>query len=344
MNRLLTHIERMTSERERPLLEVALTEALLDRLEVSSVSVVKVMVTPEEVFVWPAVISDSTGSQLHDDGLSLPEEMISIEYHPLLDTCLKTGITQESGNDTVIPIVKADGTWFGFVEIAGRALNANETGLVTSLTTIFTNMLALLDYSEVDTLTGLLNRKTFDEYLMKILSSLSVGDDSRLEARHLPLRRKHRSTVQDHWLGVLDIDFFKRINDNFGHLIGDEVLLLVATMMKGSFRVYDKLFRFGGEEFVVLLKPTEDSNAQVAFERFRAEMEAREFPQVGRVTISIGFARIGPKDQPSRIIDNADEALYWAKEHGRNQVVNYEALLAAGLLEKKEQTSDVELF
>src|SRR5205085_360480 len=146
------------------------------------------------------------------------------------------------------------------------------------------------------------------------------------------------------WLGVIDIDHFKRVNDTFGHLIGDEVLLLLATMMKVSFRTYDKLFRFGGEEFVVLLKPTDSNNAHAAFERFRKDIEARNFPQVGRITVSIGYARIGPKDQPTVVIDRADEALYWAKEHGRNRTFNYETLIASGELKQKESKSDVEFF
>ena len=144
---------------------------------------------------------------------------------------------------------------------------------------------------------------------------------------------------------MLDIDHFKRINDNFGHLIGDEVLLMVANLMKNSFRFRDKLFRFGGEEFVVVLKPTGATQAQAIFERFRSTMENHAFPQVGRVTISIGYAQIRLHDQPSVILDNADQALYWSKEHGRNRVSSYEALLASGELAPPAAIdSDIELF
>ena len=116
------------------------------------------------------------------------------------------------------------------------------------------------------------------------------------------------------------------------------------ALMKSSFRAHDKLFRFGGEEFVVLLKPAEESSAQVVFERLRRKIEAFDFPQAGRITVSIGFVRIKLDDQPSVVLEHADAALYWAKEHGRNQVANYDALIADGLLVAKESISDVEFF
>jgi diguanylate cyclase (GGDEF)-like protein len=143
----------------------------------------------------------------------------------------------------------------------------------------------------------------------------------------------------------MDIDKFKTINDRFGHLIGDEVLILMANLMRESFRVQDKLFRFGGEEFVALLRPAEFAHATATIERFRARVENFEFPQVGRVTISVGFTRIKLGDTPSIILDSADEALYWAKEHGRNQCHAHETLIAAGELQPPQpQTSELELF
>ncbi len=345
VQQLLLYAERLTRERDRAQLELVLVEALREILGASGASLLKLTQTPEESLVWPAAVCDANGPQLHDDGLSLPEDMASIEYYPLLEAGLQSGQMQAAGDTTVFPLRKADGDWFGFVEIAAaHALDGAQVVVAERLLAIFLNMIALLDYSEVDTLTGLLNRKTFDEYLMRILSSLSAGDDSRLEARHLPRRRRAPVPGQDHWLGVVDIDHFKRINDNFGHLIGDEVLLLVATMMKAAFRNIDKLFRFGGEEFVVLLKPTEAEHAHIAFERFRHDVAARDFPQVGRVTVSTGYARIRLGDQPSAILDNADDALYWVKENGRNQIASYETLVADGRLTHKDMDSDVEFF
>ena len=232
----------------------------------------------------------------------------------------------------------------GIIAIAGKPLGPDQLSVAEHFLAIYTNILSLLDYSEIDTLTGLLNRKTFDHYLMRILHNLAGGDDKRVKALHLPRRRSQHPAAQDHWLGVLDIDHFKNVNDKFGHMIGDEMLILVSTLMKNSFRAHDMLFRFGGEEFVMLLKPMEDSNARVAFERIRKKVEAFAFPQVGHITVSIGYVRMRLGDQPSTILEHADAALYWAKEHGRNQSVNYHALIAGGLLKAKEKVSDVEFF
>jgi diguanylate cyclase (GGDEF)-like protein len=207
------------------------------------------------------------------------------------------------------------------------------------------NVVAMLDYSEIDSLTGLLNRKTFDDHLMRILASLAAGNDERIDAVRLPRRRKPARGGACHWLAVMDIDHFKRVNDEYGHLIGDEVLLLVATMMKSGFRSHDKLFRFGGEEFVVVLKRSSVADARRIFDRFRKSVAGRIFPQVGRVTISIGYTPIRLGDQPSVVLDNADSALYWAKEHGRNLSASYPELLRRGELETKHAAiDDVEFF
>ena len=345
MQLLLKHVERMTRGCDRPQLEISLVEALYALLDADSVCLHKLEAAPDETFIWPAVSTGRNGTSLYDDGLSLPEDMISTEDYPLMSVCLASGKPQFAGRKSIFPALKTDDMLFGFIEIVGAPLDPMQIATVQQLLAIFRNMIALLDYSEIDTLTGLLNRKTFDVYLLNILSSLSAGDDTRLETHRQPKRRRSHAAVGNHWLGVVDIDHFKRVNDNFGHLIGDEVLLLLATMMKESFRTHDKLFRFGGEEFVVLLKPTETDNAQAAFDRFRLQVEQREFPQVGHVTVSIGYARILPFDQPSVIIDHADEALYWVKEHGRNQVVNYETLIVSGeLIERKDADDNVEFF
>jgi diguanylate cyclase (GGDEF)-like protein len=103
--------------------------------------------------------------------------------------------------------------------------------------------------------------------------------------------------------------------------------------MKKSFRGTDKLFRFGGEEFVVLLRFVSADNAELVFERFRAAVEEHEFPQVGQVTCSLGYVQIDPSLTPAEILGRADEALYFCKENGRNRVCRYETLVSDGLIE-----------
>jgi diguanylate cyclase (GGDEF)-like protein len=216
----------------------------------------------------------------------------------------------------------------GMLEIQSAAgLEARDSVLVEGILRIVKNHLALLEYGESDTLTGLLNRKTFDSRFSKLRAVSGV-----------------RSAEEPSWLGIVDIDKFKSINDNYGHLFGDEVLLLVSRLLKQAFRGADQLFRFGGEEFIIVLDRATTPGAQIAFNRARSTVEEFRFPQVGKVTISLGYTRIDPQDAAGTCIERADTALYYAKNHGRNNVQSFEVLVASGELKAKSSVTDVELF
>ena len=204
---------------------------------------------------------------------------------------------------------------------------------------IHRNFLSLLDYSERDTLTGLLNRKSFDETFLRA----TALEATRIYGLPLPEGRR-RSKVRRHWLGVVDIDHFKRVNDEHGHLIGDEVLLLVARIMRSTFRFDDRLYRFGGEEFVVLLTAPDDDAARIAFERLRTNLAEYRFPRVGHVSGSIGYSDVRPGDTPQAAFERADRAVYHAKAHGRNQVQSQARLVEAGLLDESGSVGEIELF
>ena len=342
---LLRHVGRMTAERHRPRLEALMLESLLDLTRGRSAVYHKVLQTGEQLVSWPAVSSDSTGTTISDDGITAPALLEPLDPDGLAAAALLSGHPRQvalgNGRRMLFPVV-GPGAALGLVEIdCARQPASCEAMLIDGVLAVFRNVMGLLDYSEFDSLTGLLNRKTFDEHLMRILANLATG-----EVADDPEERRRGAVGPDtHWLGVLDIDHFKRINDNHGHLIGDEVLLMVANLMRTAFRFRDKLFRFGGEEFVVVLTPAGAEAAQAVFERFRAMLEAHAFPQVGRVTISIGFAPIRLHDQPSVVLERADQALYWAKSNGRNRTAAYDALVAEGQLPPLvERESAVELF
>jgi diguanylate cyclase (GGDEF)-like protein len=215
------------------------------------------------------------------------------------------------------------------LEIASaQVLEPGLTDLLQTLLDIHDAQVALLDHAECDTLTGLLNRKTYDEAFLRS-AALRPGDVGE------------RGCCV---LGVLDIDHFKRVNDRFGHLIGDEVLLLLAQLMRRSFRQQDGLYRFGGEEFVVLMRCRQRGEAALAFERLRATVQAHAFPQVGQVTVSIGMTEVLPGDTPARAFSRADEAVYRAKHEGRNRVCDHDALSASGLAQAQDKVGEVELF
>lgn len=324
--RLLAHLESMTHERERPLLEVALASALRDLLGADRVSVYKLAQAPGESFVWPAVVVGAKGAQVRDDGVSVPEEMVSIERFPRLQACLESGTQQAAGNSSIFPLLKASGACFGFVDIEGRAVDSGQIEVAERLQAIFMNMLALLDYSEVDTLTGLLNRKTFDEYLLRILSSLSGVGDTRFEALHVPHRRQPQPEGLDHWLAVVDIDHFKRVNDSYGHLVGDDVLTDVGALLQSAVRSVDVVARYGGEEFVIALPETGLMGATVFAERIRELIEEHRFSHAGgselHLTASVGVACYPSPglETVEDLLATADQALYRAKAEGRNRV------------------------
>jgi len=354
VNQLLQHVDLITRSRNRGTIEAAIIVAINKLLGAARTELHKIFMPPGDVLVGLAAevgTGELDGPITYDDGFSWPEQIGSIESSPHFQACF--GCDQPcqdklpDGNIRTLVLVRTEQHEpYAFLAVLRPdALTGDELELIQGFVRLLRNCLSMLDYSETDTLTRLLNRKTFDEYLIKILANIPNQDDAESGALHLPHRRQSHPEARDHWLGVMDIDHFKSINDRFGHLIGDEVLILLANLMRESFRVQDKLFRFGGEEFVALLRPAEFAHAAATFERFRNRVESFEFPQVGRVTVSIGFTRIKLGDTLSMILDSADEALYWAKEHGRNQSHSYESLIAAGKLERHQAVaSDIELF
>ena len=245
----------------------------------------------------------------------------------------------DAAHRVVVPLQTPQGIW-GLLELTGSApLTPHSLELLDGILQTYHNVVGLLDYGERDALTELLNRKTFDGAFFK-----ATAEQQRDE---LPEGGERRHTHPDAgvWLAVLDIDHFKHVNDNYGHLIGDEVLLLLARLMRSSFRFHDLLYRFGGEEFVVLMRCDSVEHAHSALERLRERVQAYSFPQVGSITVSIGFSVLLAHDTPSGAFGRADKAVYHAKEHGRNQVCNYQDLVTSGaIVEQVAEGMDVDLF
>ena len=262
--------------------------------------------------------------------------------YPLRVAAIMTEDVARSGSGpftTVFPIDPQQSVC-SLLEIeSDQPLPAQAQAQIDSVLWIYQNLQGLLDYGEKDALTELLNRKTFDG------AFLSATGEQTHKANLTHPERRHTPAGASYWLAVIDIDHFKRVNDNFGHLIGDEVLLLMARQMRLNFRFHDQLYRFGGEEFVVLMRCAGHADALAALERFRRQIEQNAFPQVGHITISIGFAPLRDNDTPSGAFDRADKAVYHAKTHGRNQVCSFTALVEAGeLAEQSDGIEDVDYF
>ena len=122
---------------------------------------------------------------------------------------------------------------------------------------------------------------------------------------------------------IIDIDHFKIFNDDYGHKVGDAVLALVASVIKGAVRDTDMVFRYGGEEFVVLLDNLDLKNALTVAEKVRAQIESHHLTNkanVLNITVSIGLSCFKEGDIESSIFERADKALYQGKQNGRNRV------------------------
>jgi diguanylate cyclase (GGDEF)-like protein len=224
----------------------------------------------------------------------------------------------------------------------GYEFDSQMKQIMSGIVSVYRNFQNLLEYSERDALTGLYNRKTFDTQLARMLANSALDVD---DMKVLPIEEERRQfSYPQHWLVVMDVDHFKRVNDEFGHVYGDEVLILLSNLMQSSFRSQDRVFRFGGEEFVVLLRSTSLDNALKSIERFRSNVEKHSFAKVGKITVSMGFVAVNAYDTPVVILGHADQALYYAKTHGRNMVCHYDDLVAQGLIGKLSSNVDVEFF
>lgn len=340
---IVDQLAELTKYRDRDLLDVTLASAFRDLLRPKSVAVYRKVGDPaNERWMTRARFGPSDAVATADPMWASLASLPPLAAHPGRCEALSGNIVLELHADactTIFPLA-TDREVVGVLEVeSDAALDPEAQRIVCSILNVYRNFESLLDYSERDTLTGLLNRKTFDETFLKIVTSTP---------KKAPVAADERRALDadaPYWVGMIDIDFFKSVNDRYGHLIGDEVLLLQSRLMRSSFRYYDRLYRFGGEEFVVLMRCISEADAASVFERLRRNTAAYVFPQAGQVTISVGFTQVKPGDSPSAALGRADQSVYYAKGHGRNQVCGYADLLARGeIRDMSQQVGEVDLF
>ncbi len=154
--------------------------------------------------------------------------------------------------------------------------------------------------------------------LTKLYNSRSFYSQLELEVDRYN-RYKHPLSLL-----LLDIDNFKEFNDNFGHLEGDKVLVRFSQIIKSCLRTNDSAYRYGGEEFTVILPETNGDEAKTVAQRIRSSLEAEKFKPIpdknAQITISIGVTQYFPKEELSAFIRRADKAMYLSKKNGRNRV------------------------
>ncbi|MCA1855887.1 GGDEF domain-containing protein [Massilia oculi] len=345
MDSLLRHMVDMTGHRDHTMLDVSVISAVQELSGALQTRVLSIATVCGQRFV-------RSRACIRAGGVACPEEAQDgsspgepIGAHPELAHCLDAhdaraeGVAPNGLRRLWLPIWVGDKAHTCLEITHAHGFTTESIHTISGIVSVYRNFQNLLDYSERDSLTGLLNRKTFDDQLARMLQA----GDAELRVPGQPERRQHVGEEKQ-WLAVIDVDHFKGVNDRFGHLYGDEVLILVANLLQSSFRSQDRVFRFGGEEFVVLLRSTTLENARKIIDRFRTNVEAHPFPQVGRVTVSVGFTCISAADSPVVTLGHADQALYFAKANGRNRACHYEELVAMGLLQTIATNDTAEFF
>jgi diguanylate cyclase (GGDEF)-like protein len=222
---------------------------------------------------------------VHHRALSRPNETFVFEYRALTVTGAEIWFETHT-RATLDDAGKVIGVISAARDISKRKLNEID----------------LADAANSDPLTGLGNRRVFDDKLRRALYAP--------RPRPIPT-----------CLAIVDIDFFKRVNDTYGHPAGDQVLKIVAATFKPALRSDDILSRIGGEEFGIILWGIRGSDAGALCERLREAIAALRITvgeQTLKVTVSIGLADLEHFDTEAEALSGADQALYRAKAEGRN--------------------------
>ena len=350
MKPILQNLVEMTGHRDHLRLEVSVLSTLQSMSSIVQVRSLDIFTLGSECFVRPGTwMRDGKWVTNEAEAAQDPSRQPIAEL-PALQECIASNAPRATatlgrGRHCLwLPVWMHDKATSCLEIIQSRPFSAQKLDVITSVFHVYQNYQSLLDYSERDALTGLLNRKTFDEQFSRRTAD-SLARRVRPATTGLAVDEEASCCEPpvEQWLAVVDVDHFKQVNDRFGHLYGDEVLILIANILRSSFRSHDRIFRFGGEEFVVLLRATSLATAHKVFNRFRLAVQEYPFPQVGQVTVSLGFVSTS-RGAPVEILGQADQALYYAKENGRNQVCFYDELIASGQLKTTVANDDVELF
>ncbi len=344
-SKILQSVIEITKQRDLDSLEYSLVATLAELIPATSISILKAVkenksATAEEVvclnidkekdepYCWSRSATVVITDKYFNDCMNKPQI-----------TCYQ----HENGFTRHLFPVNDDSQVMGCLVIDSKEGLAPHMNLIEGFAKIYENYMLVFNESEKDKLTGLYNRRTFDNKLLKLFKSQQQRNEQYSNTSFAPDRR-HSEHDACAWLILTDIDHFKRVNDTYGHVFGDEVLLTISQKMKSCFRHSDLLFRIGGEEFLILLEPVTQKTAESLIDRFRRTIAEHEFSQIGTVTVSAGYARITEKDYPPAVLEYADKALYYAKDHGRNCSYNYEALVEQGKITPPKKGGSVDMF
>ena len=334
LERYLDAIVELTRHRDPHALAIALLDVLRASIPAARIRLVAISNSKHDTEYHEG---NAQTAAIHDmlDADAAP--LGSLADHADLIECVRAQAVVSAGAADapriVFPVFGAHHVWALLVIDGLRGEQLSQT-LLTKLLRVYSNQTFMLSRGQLDPLTGLYNRQTLYERMRRVVLGA-------------PLARRTGDNAEPrgNCFALLDIDYFKQVNDRYGHLYGDEVLLLLARLMMGSFRHEDILFRYGGEEFAAVLINVDLANAESLLDRFRRAVEVYAFPRLEPKTVSIGVTTLKLEGGLDKVVMCADKALYYAKNNGRNQVCCYERLIAEGKLEPVTVAEgDIELF
>ncbi|QYK04195.1 GGDEF domain-containing protein [Shewanella zhangzhouensis] len=312
---ILNSVASITEQRQLQSLATCLIETIEQTLGVKQVAVINVGDLPH----FPKFLTST------DFVLALDNPP------PCVQQCIETGknaICDQDERCKVALPVKMNDAVVKVLLVYDLDLNNANLMMLQAFARIYENFARVVLDSQTDGLTGLLNRKAYDARLFHLFSHI------RTETRRAPY----------FWMLTFDIDFFKKINDTLGHLYGDEVLLRISRAMNDCFSDEDALFRFGGDEFVVLLDNKSQHEVEYICRKLMADVGKIQHEKTGPVTLSIGITSLTLEDNPMSVMMKADKALYFAKDNGRNRWAFYHDLFNHGDLLPTQIDDDIELF
>jgi diguanylate cyclase (GGDEF)-like protein len=178
------------------------------------------------------------------------------------------------------------------------------------LRTALTKIKTLEEQVVIDSLTKVRNRKGFDSAFERLVNQLPAVRDSR------------KTTLESLGLLIVDADFFKLVNDRYGHDVGDEVLVAIAQVLKSSVRSNDVVCRWGGDELVIFMPGINESGLEKVGEKIRSAVTVLNFPEIPNLQVSVSIGGSVQLHQSDTLLfDRADKALYVAKRSGRDRVI-----------------------
>jgi len=340
-NNVIDHIARFTSQRDTDLLAFSLLKSVKTMMFSSKSSIISF---DNKWNVLSQMIYKGDSCVFKDNHINVDADILESVQYMNSSSTEEYSLKRTTGYAS-IHLLQHDrkSEQFLVLELPEKLTNV-QSYVLSGILSIFSNFTSLLVESQTDELTGLANRKTFDSSISNIFTdtittSKALKDDRRVSIKKQPPEN------QKYWLAIIDIDHFKKINDTFGHIYGDEILILLAQIIRASFRIDDLKFRFGGEEFVIVMSGLTQDDCNLGLERFRERVESYKFPNVGQVTVSIGAVELKKDVFHITSIDYADQALYFSKNNGRNKLTFFEYLLSSGQAKVNEvQAGDIDFF